>query len=95
LETTNGIQSGIWAAPSDGRKIRLPYSQVGKTIKVDASSLHPGAYYLQMVSKGVHQSIHFCKILNREALTAGTGAVGIGIDKNENPFRSIHQKNPV
>lgn len=61
LETTNGIQSGIWATPSDGRKIRLPYSQVGKTIKVDASSLHPGAYYLQMVSKGVHQSIPFVK----------------------------------
>ncbi|MFN5054934.1 MAG: T9SS type A sorting domain-containing protein [Bacteroidota bacterium] len=62
LETASDVQSAIWAITYDGKKIQLTHTKVGKTIRVDVSSLQPGIYYLQWIAKGMPISIRFLKI---------------------------------
>jgi hypothetical protein len=62
LETAADVQSAIWAITYDGKKIQLTHTIVGKTIRMDVSSLQPGIYYLQWMAKGMPISIRFLKI---------------------------------
>jgi hypothetical protein len=62
LETAADVQSAIWAITYDGKKIQLTHAKVGKTIRMDVSSLQPGIYYLQWMAKGMPISIRFLKI---------------------------------
>ena len=62
LETAADVQSAIWAITYDGKKIQLTHTKVGKTIRMDVSSLQPGIYYLQWMAKGMPISIRFLKI---------------------------------
>lgn len=62
LESAEEIQAPVWATAYDGRKIKLNYTKLGKTIKMDVSMLSTGMYSLQMISKGVLRQIPFVKL---------------------------------
>jgi hypothetical protein len=62
LESAEEIQAPVWATAYDGRKIKLNYTKLGKTIKMDISMLSTGMYSLQMISKGVLRQIPFVKL---------------------------------
>lgn len=62
LESAEEIQAPVWATAYDGRKIKLNYTKLGKTIKMDVSMLSTGMYSLQMISRGVLRQIPFVKL---------------------------------
>jgi hypothetical protein len=61
LESADDIHSPVCAVAYNGSKTELNYSKMGKTIRIDVSTLLRGIYYLQIFSRGVLRQVPFVK----------------------------------